>query len=171
MSDVVQKTENNTETVVNGAIADDGKAIQHVASNENAAGDEKKQKKKKPNNKSKSLSEMWLSEMWRHPIRNKNEVTEKKNMFFIFSEPKAEVKSNDETSNDALEPSAAAAVTTVAAVAAVATEDVNEDDASGDEDEGNAEKSNDKSKSLNLFCLFCLHFMIFTYISRQLRCM
>lgn len=52
MSDVAQKIEINTETVVNGATGDD-KAIEPVVNNENAAGDEKKQKKKKPNNKSK----------------------------------------------------------------------------------------------------------------------
>lgn len=65
MSDVAQKSENNAETVVNGA-ADDGKAVESV---ENVAGDEKKQKKKKPNNKSKCSRNAWRSVgRWRHPI-------------------------------------------------------------------------------------------------------
>lgn len=51
MSDVAQKIENNAESVVNGA-AGDIKADEQIANNENATGDEKKQKKKKPNNKS-----------------------------------------------------------------------------------------------------------------------
>lgn len=52
MSDVAQKTENDTETVLNGT-ADDGTAVEQIVSNETVAGEEKKQKKKKPNNKSK----------------------------------------------------------------------------------------------------------------------
>lgn len=54
-------------------------------------------------------------------------------MCYNFLEAKAEVKSNDETSNDVPEPPAAA-------------DEVNEDDASGDENEGNVGDADKKKK-------------------------
>lgn len=52
MSEVAHKAEDNMKNEVDGVAGDD-KADELYVNNENAVGDEKKQKKKKPNNKSK----------------------------------------------------------------------------------------------------------------------